>query len=70
MKFRFQQEEICDQRSLSLASGNTNLPVRGLGIGQRLTSQPEVAFLKSKAGQELWPLCLELVEVALFDCDR
>lgn len=67
MKFRFQQEAICDQQS---ASGNTNLPVRGLGVGQRLTTQPEVAFLKSKAGQELRPLCLELVEVALFDCDR
>lgn len=49
---------------------NTNLPVGALGVGQRLTSQPEVTLLKSEAGQELWSLCLELVEVALFDCDR
>lgn len=55
---------------ISLKSVSTNLPVRGLGIGQRLTSQPEVTLLKSKAGQELWSLGLEFVEVALFDCDR
>lgn len=52
------------------SSVNTNLPLRAFGIGQRLTGQPEVAFLKSKAGQQLWSLCLEFVEVPLFDSDR
>lgn len=48
---------------------NTNLPIRGLGIGQRLAGQPEVTFLEGKAGKQLWALCFVFVEVPLFDCD-
>lgn len=43
----------------------TNLPIRGLGIGQGLASQPEVAFLEGKAGQQLGSLCFVFVEVSL-----
>lgn len=74
-------ERLChklyfDKKKLNLSCDgwnhqvDTNLPVRAFGIGQRLTRQPEVAFLKSKAGQQLRSLRLEFVEVALFDRGR
>lgn len=71
LKLYFDKNFSCRRLQIRAESSvNTNLPVGAFGIGQRLTGQPEVAFLKSKAGQQLCSLCLEFVQVALFDCYR
>lgn len=48
----------------------THLPVGAFRVGERLARQPEVALFKSKARQQLGPLGLVLVEVALLHRDR
>lgn len=47
----------------------SDLPgIRGLGVGQCLTAQPEVSLLEGKAGQELGAFGLVLLEIALLHC--
>lgn len=48
----------------------THLPAGAFCVGQRLAGEPEVALFKSKARQQLGPLGLVLVEVALLHRHR